>query len=94
MYNPRQQFSGRSLLQLRAVELDTTVFHNGPLEAGGVSGYTTADVRAGWRASHSLRLDFSVTNVFDRRHVEATRYLYEVPTELGREVFARFTFGL
>jgi iron complex outermembrane receptor protein len=94
MFNPRHQAVFRSAMQHGPLELDATIQHNGALEAGDVTGYTTADLRAGWKITRTLRLDFGAHNLLDQRHIETTRYLYEVPTEIGRELFARLIWGL
>ena len=93
-YNPRRQMTARSLFDRGPFEFDVTLLHNGPLQAGEVEGYTTLDLRGGWNLTRSLRVDVGAQNLFDQRHVETTRYLYEVSGKVGREVFTRVTWGL
>jgi iron complex outermembrane receptor protein len=93
-YNPRRQMTARSLLDRGPFEFDATLLHNGPLQAGDVKGYTTLDVRAAWNLTRAIKVDVGAQNLFDQRHVETTRYLYEVPAEVGREFFTRITWGL
>jgi len=93
LQSPRVQWSGRSSVQVsRRLETDASVSYTGPWQKGGVSSYVRTDARLGWRLSSDVTADVGAQNLFDRRHMETSLYLYSTATEVPRSVYTRLTW--
>ena len=69
--SPRHQVLVRSSLNLgRAVELDWAIRHVTRLRAPEIPGYTTSDVRLGWRLNDRLAVAIVGTDLPGPRHLE------------------------
>jgi outer membrane receptor protein involved in Fe transport len=68
------------------VDFDVTVRAVAALANPVVSGYTTADLRLGWRPSQGVELSLAARNLAGGGHGEFTAI--STRTEIGRSVYA------
>jgi iron complex outermembrane receptor protein len=70
--DPSHQFSLRSSMNLaHNVEFDVAVRSIGELPNPKVPAYTAVDARLGWKASNTLEISLTGSNLFDPRHAES-----------------------
>jgi iron complex outermembrane receptor protein len=68
---PGAQWQARSAVSITArLQLDTLLFHAGPLRGLGVPAYTRADLRAEVALTRQLSASLVGQNLFDARHTE------------------------
>ena len=89
--SPRHQIFLRSSADLGpGVELDVLLRHVDELESSGVDGYTTLDLRLGWRPRPSLELSLVGQNLLEGSHVEfAPEIIPTRPTAVERGVYGK-----
>jgi iron complex outermembrane receptor protein len=90
---PKHSFQIRSQLSLpHSVNCDAAFYHVQALPDQGVSGYTRADMRVGWRVGESAEISLVGQNLLAPRHAE---FGDDAPlhTLVQRAVFAKITWS-
>ena len=90
--DPHSEFKLTSSMTLPGrLDLDATLRHVGALPAPALPGYWEMSARLGWRATRTLELSLSGTNLLHARHLE-------LPVPYGeyidRSVFARIDWDV
>jgi iron complex outermembrane receptor protein len=93
--SPHHQFSVRSSVDLpHRVEIDTSLYRVGPLDATTVGGYYRLDARVGWRISEHLDFSLVGQNLLSPGHFE-TAFVggWFAPDSIRRSYYAKFTWS-
>ncbi|MBI3935275.1 MAG: TonB-dependent receptor [Acidobacteria bacterium] len=93
--DPKNQFQLRSMMDLpRRVELDFWVRHVSALpNPVPLPGYTTFDVRLGWRPTDRLELSIVGQNLPEKRHGEFQSTNPAIREETQRGFYGKITWG-
>ena len=59
----------------------------------GVPAYHRIDSRIGWRSKNGIGLSFGLQNALDNQHPEAAQEVRVLPSEIGRSVYGKITYG-
>ncbi|HEV8580421.1 MAG TPA: TonB-dependent receptor [Thermoanaerobaculia bacterium] len=92
--SPQQQLFLRSAMDLPGhFELDLAARYVDSLATGPVSGYTSADLRLGWKPRAGLELSLVGQNLLDAEHLEfAPEIIPTHPTAVERAVYGKVTW--
>lgn len=87
--DPRHQFGLTAHIDVgRNIEIDATVRAVDRLSERTVSGYTTADLRVGWRPKENIELFLVGQNLAQSRHLEfRPEFLATQETEVERAIY-------
>jgi iron complex outermembrane receptor protein len=94
---PKNQFKLKSFYNLTSkVEFDNIVYYvdnlptAGPnVQSKGIPSYFRFDTRIGYLPSRNLDLSIGIQNLFDQRHREFKKALYNTQTEVGRTFYGK-----
>ena len=91
--SPHNQVYLRSLMNLSMnVEFDAMFRYVDNLASIGVPGYTSLDLRLGWRPHEDVEISIVGQNLLDEQHEEfAASFLDTTPTEQERSVYGKVT---
>jgi len=91
---PDHQFHARWYQDLPAgLEFDGAYYFVSSLGSLGVPSYHRADLRFGWRPSRRWSFSLAAQNLLDPQHPEMVPLGLEIPSEAGRSVYGKITFG-
>jgi iron complex outermembrane receptor protein len=91
--SPRNAYQLRSELNLpHNLEFDTAVYYTGRLPGPQIPGYARVDTRLGWRRSERSEISIGGQNLLDPRHFEFGSVQFVNATQVGRNVYGKFTW--
>lgn len=91
---PNQQFHARWYQDLPGrLQFDNSYYFVGSRGTVGLPAYHRVDSRIGWRPSRSIEFTFGLQNALDNQHPEAVEDVRQLPTEIGRSVYGKITYG-
>lgn len=94
--DPSSHFESRLRFDLPYhTELDVAWRHVGELKNYGIASYASLDLRAAWVPRDTLELSLTLSNVFDREHIEFFDETGGGPgARMGRGIFGRVVWHL